>query len=145
MRDKKGEADTLINIALVYLKGADEPEKSLNYFKQALPLLQTLGDKGNEAITLSRIGSIYSRIGQFQQALYYYQQSLPVARSVDDKATEAASLTNIGADYETTGQHQKALDYCQQALVLARAAGDKATEAAILSNIITIRKGIGQP
>ncbi|MEQ8871308.1 MAG: tetratricopeptide repeat protein, partial [Roseovarius sp.] len=79
---------TLNNIGSVY-DDLGEKQQALEYYQQALPLSQAVGDRAREATTLNNIGLVYSDLGEKQQALEYFQQALPLRRAVGDRAGEA--------------------------------------------------------
>ncbi|WP_339381580.1 CHAT domain-containing protein [Brasilonema bromeliae] len=117
----------------------------MEFYNQALPIRQAVGDRAGEATILDNIGVVYSKIGQPQKALEFYNQALPITRAVGDHAGEAATLNNIAAVYSQIGQPQKALEFLNQALPIRQAVGDHAGEAATLSNIGAVYSQIGQP
>ncbi|UGS09177.1 CHAT domain-containing protein [Microcystis aeruginosa] len=126
-----------------------EKQKALDYYQQALPLLQAVGAAEGtpiarvwEVVTLNNIGAVYDALGEKQKALDYFQQALPISRA--DHLQEAATLHNIGAVYNTLGEKQKALDYYQQALPLVRAVGDRRGEAVTLNGIGAVYAGLGE-
>ncbi|MFN6307081.1 MAG: DUF2225 domain-containing protein [Microcystis sp.] len=126
-----------------------EKQKALDYYQQALPLLQAVGAAEGtpiarvwEVVTLNNIGAVYDALGEKQKALDYFQQALPISRA--DHLQEAATLHNIGAVYNTLGEKQKALDYYQQALPLVRAVGDRSGEAKTLNNIGVVYSDLGE-
>ena len=112
-----------------------EKQKALEYYNQALPLRQAVGDQSGEAATLNNIGRIYDSLGEKQKALAYYNQVLRLDRAVGDPGGEATTLNNIGVVHHAVGEKQKALEYYNQALLLRRAVGDRNGEAITLNNI----------
>ncbi len=92
-----------------------------------------------------RIGYVYNKIGQSQEALNYYQQALPISREVGDRPGEAVTLNNLGTVYTNIGQPQEALNYYQQALPIRREVGDRPGEARTLNNLGAVYRRIGQP
>ncbi|MEC4854184.1 MAG: tetratricopeptide repeat protein, partial [Jaaginema sp. PMC 1079.18] len=62
-------------------------QQALDYYNQALPLSQAVGDRASEANTLNNIGGVYSDLGEKQQALDYYNQALPLSQAVGDRAS----------------------------------------------------------
>ncbi len=143
MGDRGGEASTLTNIGAVY-DSLGEKQQALDFYNQALPLIQAVGDRSGEASTLNNIGTVYNSLGDKQQALDYYNQALPLRRAVGDRGGEAAALNNIGAVYSSLGEKQQALDYYNQALPLSRAVGDRGGEAGTLNNIGLVYDSLGE-
>ena len=75
---------------------AESLRQAIAKWEQALPLYRALGDKKQEAVTLSNIGVVYDDLGEKQKALDYYNQSLPLSRAVGNRTQEAVTLSNIG-------------------------------------------------
>ncbi|MEH2350309.1 MAG: CHAT domain-containing protein, partial [Nostoc sp.] len=97
-----------------------------------------------EATTLDNIGSVYSSLGEKQEALKYYNQALPILRAVGNREVEATTLNNIGAVYDSLGEKQEALKYYNQALPIFRAVGDRGAEANTLNNIGLVYDSLGE-
>lgn len=114
---------------------AESRRKSIQKYKEALPLWQTLGARQEEATTLVEIGANHSSLGETKEALEYYHQALPLYRLVGNRAQEAGVLNNIGSVYNKVSEMQKALDYFGQSLLLKRAVGDRRGEANTLGNM----------
>jgi len=112
-----------------------EKQKALDYYNNALPILQDTGNTGVEAITLVNIGLVRDSIGEKQKALGFYQRALPLLRTAHDRGGEAVTLNNIGYLYDSIGEQQKALAYLGQALPILQELGDHRVEAITLNNI----------
>ncbi len=167
LRNRDQEADTL-NIMGLISNRLGERQQALNYYKQALPWSQTVGDRTMQLYILNNIGALYYALGEKQQALDYYKQALSLIREIADVAEviiklnkisnippyseaslrdfagEATPLNNIGLVYNDLGEKQKALEYFNQALPLFRAMGDRAKEATTLNNIGLVYYDLGE-
>ena len=126
-------ADTQYSWARSLEKTYAEAE-AIQHYQAALEIDQTLRP-GNSALDLSRIGSVYDDLSQYDKALGFYGQALTIRRQLGDKAGEAVTLNNIGLVYLELSQYDKALAFYQQALTIHRQIGDKADEATTVSNI----------
>ena len=69
------------NLGNVY-RGLGEPQRALEYYGQALPVMRETGDRAGEAVTLNNIGLVYDGLGEPQRALECYGQALPIQREV---------------------------------------------------------------
>ncbi len=85
-------------------RGLGEPQRALEYYGQALPIMREVGDRAGEAATLNNIGAVYRGLGEPQRALEYFGQALPIRREVGDRAGEAVTLNNIGARVRRSGR-----------------------------------------
>ncbi len=132
--DRKGEAQALNNIGLVYWS-LGEMQKALEKYNEALPISRAVGDRKGEAHTLSNIGLIYRLLGETQKALEKYNEALPILRAVGDRYGETATLNGIGLIYRSVGEMQKALEKFNESLPISRVVGSRGGEAVTLSNI----------
>ena len=66
--------------------GLGQLQDALQYYQQALPIQEAVGDQAGLATTLNNIGVVYDGLGQLQDALQYYQQALPITEAVGDRA-----------------------------------------------------------
>ena len=71
------------------------PQRALELYEQALPLMREVGDRAGEAATLNNMAAVYRATGQPQRALELYEQALPLRREVGDRAGEATTLNNM--------------------------------------------------
>lgn len=137
------EAVVLLRIGYIY-SSLGEKKQALEYYKQALSIYRTVGNKGGEAATLHNIGSVYDSWGQRQESLQYYNQAVSLLRAVGDKAGEAITLNNIGLVYDSLGEKQKALEYYHQALFIYQLVSDKGGEATTLHNLGLVYSSLGK-
>jgi tetratricopeptide (TPR) repeat protein len=140
---QKEERGLLIKLGFAY-KSLGEHNKALDYFQQARPLCEAVGDRAGLAVTLNNIGASYDALGERDKALNYYQQARPLCEAVGDRAGLAGTLNNIGAVCDALGEHDKALDYYQQARPLYEAVGDRAGLARTLTNIGEVYNALGE-
>ncbi len=110
-------------------------ERAISKFAAAVPLYHAANDKAHEADTLNSIGTLYSNLGDPQQALTYFVQALPLYTAVGDRGGEAVEFNNMGSVYIDLGEPQKALDAFAQALPRLRAVHDGGGEATTLNNM----------
>ncbi len=125
---------------------AESLRQAIEKWKQALSLWRQVPDKEGEAITLTRIGSVYDKLGDNQKALNYYKESLPLWRQVRDKAGEAITLYNIGKVYNDLDDNQQALNYYKESLPLWQQVSNKegkVGKANTLNNIGGVYNNLG--
>ena len=75
--DRKGEAQTLHSIGVVY-RSLGETQKALDKYNEALPINREVGDRSGEATTLNDIGVVYRSLGETRKALEKYNEALPI-------------------------------------------------------------------
>ena len=115
---------------------ADQPD-------QALPMLlevQALADRSANPIAQlawnRALGSVYSKLGNFEQALSHYLAALRLADQVPKRQARAKleQLNSLGSLYWAMKEPQKSVDYLDQALALAPQVGSAATLTALKIN-----------
>ncbi|MCM3906468.1 MAG: CHAT domain-containing protein [Pyrinomonadaceae bacterium] len=118
--------------------------RALDFYNQALPLLQAVKDDTGEATALNNIGLIYDSLGEKQEALRYYTRAIPILQTAGDRRVEAYTLNNVGLVYDSLGEKQKALDNYARALQMLQTVGDRRAEAATLNNIGFVYNSLGE-
>ncbi|MBI1760208.1 MAG: CHAT domain-containing protein [Acidobacteria bacterium] len=129
---------------ITYQGSADSVRQGIEKYEKVIPLWQALGDRGQEAVTLSTIGHLYKLLGESRQALAYQQRALPLHQAAGNRSGAAQTLYNMGAVYGELGDPQKALTPYQQALDIYQALGDRSMEAAVFGNMGVIYSGLGE-
>lgn len=109
-----------------------------------MDLYRTVGDRGNEAATLSSIGSVYRGVGQPQQALDHYQQALPIHRDVGNRAGEAATLNNIAVVQFQRGELAEAREALVEVIGIFQAVGNLRAEAQVGFNMAVLLERMGR-
>ncbi|HZS07353.1 MAG TPA: CHAT domain-containing protein [Blastocatellia bacterium] len=123
---------------------AESLRNAIEKYREVTLLWHTLGDRQQEAYTLTAIGYCHGNLGEYEQALDYYDRALLLRQATGDRGGEALALYNIGAVYGNSGKPQQALDSYQQALSINRAIGNQSMEAATLGNMGVIYSDLGE-
>lgn len=137
-----GEANTLGNIGVVYMDMGD-PERSLEYFNQALAIRRSLGNKRGQASALDQIGYAYYLLADYVEALARYEQALALCAEAGDKQLESYVLTHIGMLQAATGEPAKALKRYEQARKIQQDGGMKLGLAVTLDKIANVQASAG--
>ena len=69
-----------------------DSRKALEYYDEALPLIQAAGDRYREALILRSTGDAYDSLGERQKALDYYGKSLLLGKAVKSRYIEVLAL-----------------------------------------------------
>lgn len=77
LQAKKAEATTLNNIDFSYAN-IGQPQKALEFYNQALPILREVGERSVEATTLSNIGLVYRDTNRPTEAIKNFEQSVEI-------------------------------------------------------------------
>lgn len=117
-------------------------QQAIDNYKAAAAVWRGVGDWGQEAAALNRIGELYQVLSP-GKSLTYYQQALAISRGAKDTKGEIQALNNLGYLHFFLGNTQQALDASDAALKLGRSAGDRRSEAQSLSVIGEANYGFG--
>lgn len=140
-QDKFGEAHTRSDLARAYLhhgRAADAREQ----FLRAIDLHRRNGERELEATSLSELGVLYHRLGEFSEALRLFRTAHPLCAG--DQRLEGALAANLGATLTTLGRLDEAVDQHRRALVLSRQAGDPDAEIGALADLGDIWRRLGR-
>lgn len=128
--DKTTEAFTLNIIGNILHKLGDIPG-AIKCYNQAIPI----ASNPLKIVLLNNIGSIWSTIGEKQQALLIYTQVLMLKKKTRHTENEGVTLNNIGKILIEIGKPKQGLRILLKALPLRKSIEDKYGEAETLNNI----------
>jgi tetratricopeptide (TPR) repeat protein len=131
---KQVEAYATLNLGALCIN-LKAPQQAVEYLQRALPLLQELDDRNNEAIILMNLSSAYRQLGQPEKTIEYAEQALSIFQEVNDRQRYAMTLGSLGNGYAALGQYQESSEYYQQALPILQAEGARKDEAIVLLNL----------
>ena len=137
---RKGEANILSLTAYVFGSLGDH-QKSLEMYLQVDEINHSIDLI--DPVTMSNIGSAYSKIGEFRRALDYHFRVLELRRASNDRAGQAITLSNIGSCYYSLGEKRKALSYYNEALTLMPEVKDDHYTATTLNNVGALFRTLG--
>jgi CHAT domain-containing protein/predicted negative regulator of RcsB-dependent stress response len=123
---------------------AESMRKALDKFWAALSDWHAVGDRRQEAETLTNIGFVYDSLSEKRKALEYFNRALLIKQEVGDRSGEATTLSNIGKVYDSLGEKQKALGYYNQSMTITRQVGDRRGEEVALNNIGKVYDDLGE-
>jgi class 3 adenylate cyclase len=113
-----------LNIAPVYAVMGDN-QNTINYYKNALPILKEVNDSLNYATVLENLGDLYNlSLAKHDSALLFFKQSGAIFRDLDYKLGIANNLGNIGLAYALKGENGIAEKNIGQATVMLEELGD---------------------
>ncbi|MDW8136762.1 MAG: tetratricopeptide repeat protein [Thermodesulfobacterium sp.] len=111
-----------------------ELELALINFKEAEKLAFS---KEELAQIYNRLGHVYSKKGDLDNALHYYSRVLFLSRELGNKWLEAGALNNIAGIFYSKGDLDRALNYYEQSLKIQN---DEKERTATYNNIALIYK-----
>jgi PAS domain S-box-containing protein len=112
----KERINLLIELTRDYYR--KNPQKALEYGKQALELLDTFPDEKTRAAALNSISKVYMYLGEQETAKKHALDSLAIAEKINDKPGVADALYSLGKISEVIGELDLALEYLSKSLQL---------------------------
>lgn len=88
--------------------------EALEFMDKCLTIRLSLGLKNEIARSHNSLGSIYTDVGQYDNALRHFKMSLKIGKDIDDKKLEAYTLCAIGRINHYQRRLDDALDYYWQ-------------------------------
>lgn len=129
--------DSAKGIALLEIGESIEqtnPEKSIDYYRQALALGQRI--ENNRVILSSYIdlGICNINLNKMDSAIHFLQNAIPFAKALQDTVREARVMANIGNAYLHKKDRVTAIDYYLKAARIWETSADKKYLAILYSN-----------
>ncbi|MEW2574436.1 BTAD domain-containing putative transcriptional regulator [Streptomyces sp. NPDC047070] len=113
-----GQAIALDDIDRYHVRLGDHRQTALSYGRQALALVEEIGDINGQAYTWSSLSYIHHHLGQYGQAIDSHRQAIDLYRKTDDRYHEATSLTDLGDTHHAAADPTAALYAWTQALAI---------------------------
>jgi tetratricopeptide (TPR) repeat protein len=109
------------------LEGYEKDSEKVALLEDLLVRAKKEKKQGHKEIAnlLTKLGNLYSDLGDTGKALKYHEQVLELDRQLGYKQGEASDLGNIGLIYSDLGQPQKALTYLQTPWISSKKSGTK--------------------
>lgn len=121
-----------------------EPQKTIEYARQALNLSRDLKYPGGEARAYINLGLGYSMKGKnYQESLEYYHQGLKWFEKQEDQKRIADIYNKIGIVYKDLSRYQEALEYYKKSLEIYKHLENPKGIANVLNNIGTVYDDYG--
>lgn len=115
----------------------------IEQFDSALEEFRFAENRQYEALTLSSIGSFYTRLGNWSKAAELQRQAREINRSIGGKSDTSVLLTNLGNTYFHNNEPHKALEVLYESVALAIKSDDIFNESRALSLIGNVYEEIG--
>ncbi len=109
--------------------------KVITDFNVALENFRFAGNQKYEAVTLSAIGSFYSRLGNWQAAIEAQRKALEISKITKDTESLSLMLSNLGTTFLRVNESQKALEVLTESAKISVEREDICNEARALSLI----------
>jgi two-component system, NarL family, sensor kinase len=111
------------------------PEKSIDYYKQALALGQRIRNNRVILSSYTDLGICYINLNKMDSAILSFEKGILVARLLKDTVREARTLANIGNAWLHKKDRATAIDYYLKAARIWETSSDQQYLATLYSNI----------
>jgi tetratricopeptide (TPR) repeat protein len=111
------------------------PDGGREYFKRALALYQSFGDRRGEANGMKSLGDVALRQSRYAEAEALYKQALPIFRQTPDRLGEANCVWCLGDVARMQNRYAEAVHLYRQALPIFCEIGDRLGEASSVKSL----------
>jgi signal transduction histidine kinase len=129
-------------IGTAYLRGGDY-SKALAVLQKSLKIRESLGNAGETAATLSKIGVIYAQTGDYEEALSADLRVLDYYEKLKDLDHVGIVLGTIASLYSDLDQDDKANEYLLKVHAVAIKTNNKALMTKALEGTATLEENKG--
>jgi len=120
-----------------------DPDKALEYGRQAFALAVELNDKLSIAGSLNSLGMVYKVQGNYDKALEYYRQSLIRYKELNEQPSVSSIYNNLGIIYNITGKKRESIDNFLASIKIAETLNDPKELIYPLNNLGAVYAEIG--
>lgn len=103
---------------------AEQISKVIGDFETALEKFRFAGNQKYEAMTLSSMGSFYTRIGNWKKAVELQKKSIEINRKINAEDDISMLLTNLGTTFLRQNEPQKALEVFHESVKISEKRDD---------------------
>jgi len=140
--DPTMELEILEQMARFTRSQIPEPSLALQYYREALAIVQSTEDRAKESDLHNTMGIIEWERGNFGDALQHYEQALEALQLQEDSADAGLVLTSIGVTLHKLGRMDEAIDRLEHALRHNRAVGSKRLEGFALAALGDVHRDL---
>jgi tetratricopeptide (TPR) repeat protein len=115
-------------------------QEAIARHQEALLFAKKGNDKFGEAYSLSMLGGMYEKSGDYTTALHFQWNALSLLKELDDSYFLPEVYENIGSIHEDLFQLDSALIYFQKAYDLSIANGNKIELISIINNLGDVKR-----
>ncbi len=131
--DRAGELEAVEGLARVTRRHVAEPSLAIGYFREALELAASLGDRVAAGRLGNSIGILEWGRGRHEDALHHFEDALAVFRELGDADGAGLMLNSIGVTLRAFGRRAKAREKLEEAIAFHREHGRRHLEGHALA------------
>lgn len=112
---RAGEARALNAIGWSQIQ-LGRPTQALTVCREAIAILQEIGDRVNQAATWDSVGYAHQCLGEHERAVDCYRRALDLYQEFGSRYFQSAVLAHLGENYQAMGQRDNASKAWNEAL-----------------------------
>jgi CHAT domain-containing protein len=112
------QARLLASMAMVLIDTGHSPTDAIEKLNRCLQIAHEAGDLDDEALALHNLGSVYSQLGDLNNALAHYHQALGLWNQIRSESSAAKALSLMAKAERKQGNLELALDHINEAIRL---------------------------
>ena len=113
---KRENGSLLRSIAYVYQAKKNEPQKAIDYYKQAIASYKGIETQDDQAYIFGQIGRVYDSILKYDEAIEAFQQAALKYRSINNQEDEAQCLGEVARILSKQKRLDQSIAYYKQAV-----------------------------
>ena len=137
-KEKTDTGRVLILAEISFQIHESRPDTAMILALEALSLSRSAGFKKGEAVSLNRIGNVFSVLGNYPKAMEAFLQALKINEKINNLDGKQRNLGNIAIQYYRQEDYGQALNYQFQAKTLAEQIDNKRGLSIVLINIAQV-------
>ena len=107
---------SLSSIAYIYQVKNNEPQKAIDYYKQAIASYQGSESQSDQAYIFGQMGRVYNSMSKYDEAIEAFQQAAIRYGSISNQADEAQYLGEIAKTLSKQKRLDQAISYYKYAV-----------------------------
>jgi tetratricopeptide (TPR) repeat protein len=105
-----------LNAQGIELRRGGEPERAVECHREALEILEALGDRRAAALTQNNIALALERAGAEDEAVAHFEEAIEILRDLHDREREGQVIANLGVTLLRHGRRDEAIEVLEESL-----------------------------
>ncbi|MBG1266173.1 tetratricopeptide repeat protein [Nostoc sp. WHI] len=112
--------------------------------EDALTIAHNVKNIEGEGLSLSNLGLVAARLGDYNRAVKLYENALIFRRQIGDAIGEANTLNNLGDAYLASRNYQDTIGTYGAAMVIAKTNRDRTNELRAIDGLVKAHSAVGR-
>ena len=141
--NRKNQSSSLNNLGRIFVDWG-KYETGIEYYMNAIALLDTLSDFGPLSVRYNNVGMAYQLIGNHSEAILWFKKALKIEERFGNSLRLATRYNNIGNSYMALTEFETTLEYFEKAKDLFMQSGQWPQISKILGNMGVLYQKTGK-